>query len=82
MTVEEKLNVVKYDERAKAISIRLLPSDPSRYSHSEEITDYVIIDRDIDGNATAVEILGIEGIEDYDGNEYRPNSRPGGREVK
>ena len=61
--------IVKYDKRAMAI--RLVLGDPANYSYSEEITDYVIIDRDKEGNVIAVEILGVDGIEDYEGREYR-----------
>ena len=61
--------IIKYDKRAMAI--RLVLSDPANYSYSEEITGYVMIDRDKEGNAIAVEVLGIDGIEDYEGREYR-----------
>ena len=63
--------IIRYDKRARAISIQLMPSNPSEYSHTEEITDLVFIDRDKNGNATSVEVLGIECIEDYGGNEYK-----------
>ena len=64
--------IVKYDPTARAISVRLVESNPQNHSHCEELVgDTVIIDRDKDGTITAVEVLGIDGIEDYDGNKYK-----------
>ncbi len=63
--------IIKYDERAKAIYIKVNDIIRGRDGSCEElIEDTIIIDRNKDGIITGIEILFIDGVEDCEGNRY------------